>query len=153
MSPILVFPQVFQLPVFISSGTYKILPAPIVSANYTFLLRFAAGALNVATVSIGRASVNVMSILLSLLQSSYPGLARAPIMCSHFPHGNEHEITCLARFFASCTALELIHEPRHSLLSPSGKAKALFFALCTALELIHKPRHSLLSPSGKAKAE
>jgi hypothetical protein len=41
-------------------------------------------------------------------------------MCSHFPHGNKHVITRLARlFFASCTALELIHEPRHSLLSPS----------------------------------
>jgi hypothetical protein len=55
-----------------------------------------------------------------LVQSSHPGLARAPIMSSHFPHGNEHEITCLARLFlASCTALELIHEPRDSQLSPS----------------------------------
>jgi hypothetical protein len=72
------------------------------------------------TVSIGRASVDVVAIPLSLLQSSHPGLGRAPIMCSHFPHGNEHVIACLARlFFASCTALELIHEPRHSLLSPS----------------------------------
>ena len=66
-----------------------------------------------ATVSIGRVSVDVKPIPLSLLQSSHLGLARAPIMCSHFPHGNEHVITCLARlFFASCTALELIHEPR-----------------------------------------
>jgi hypothetical protein len=41
-------------------------------------------------------------------------------MRSHFPHGNEHVITCLARLFlASCTALELIHEPRNSRLSPS----------------------------------
>ena len=41
-------------------------------------------------------------------------------MCSHFPHGNKHVITCLTcLFFASCIALELIHEPRHSLLSPS----------------------------------
>ena len=73
-----------------------------------------------ATVSIGRASVDVMPIPLSLLQSSHPGLARAPMMCSHFQHGNEHVITCLARlFFASCTALESIHELRHSLLSPS----------------------------------
>ena len=48
------------------------------------------------------------------------GLVRAPIMCSHFPHGNEHEITCLARrFLASCTAFECNHEPRNSLLSPS----------------------------------
>jgi hypothetical protein len=28
-------------------GTYKILPAPVVSANYTLLLRFAGGTLNV----------------------------------------------------------------------------------------------------------
>ena len=74
-----------------------------------------------ATVSIGRASVDVMSFLLSLLKSSHPGLARAPIMCSHFLHGNEHVITCLALLFlASSTALELIQEPRHSLLSPSS---------------------------------
>jgi len=73
-----------------------------------------------ATVSVGRTSVVFRSIFLSLLQSSHPGLARAPIMCSHFPHGNEHVITCLARLFlASCTALELIHEPRNSRPSPS----------------------------------
>jgi hypothetical protein len=43
-----------------------------------------------------------------------------PIMCNHFPHGNEHVMTCLARlFFASFTALELIQDPRHYLLSPS----------------------------------
>ena len=51
---------------------------------------------------------------------THPGLARVPILCSHFPRGNEHVITCLARvFLASCTALELIHEPRNSRLSPS----------------------------------
>ena len=51
-------------------------------------------------------------MVLSLLQSSHPGLARAPTMCSHFPHGNEHVFTCLARLFlASCTAHELIHDP------------------------------------------
>jgi hypothetical protein len=63
-----------------------------------------------------------MSFLLSLLQTSHPGLVRTPILCSHFPHGNEHDnvITCLARLFlASFTAFELIQEPRHSLLSPS----------------------------------
>jgi hypothetical protein len=61
-----------------------------------------------------------MSFRLSLLQSSHPGLLRTPILCSHFPHGNEHVITCLARLFlTSCTALELIQDPRHSLLSPS----------------------------------
>ena len=48
------------------------------------------------------------------------GCYSTPIICNHFPHGNEHVITCLARlFFASCTALELIQDPRHSLLSPS----------------------------------
>jgi hypothetical protein len=51
---------------------------------------------------------------------SHPGLFRTPILCSHFPHGNEHVMTCLARLFlASCIALELIQDPRHSLLSPS----------------------------------
>jgi hypothetical protein len=73
-----------------------------------------------ASVSVGRASVVFRSMFLSLLQSSHPGLARAPIMCSHFPHSNEHVITCLARLFlASCTVLELIHEPRNSRLSQS----------------------------------
>jgi hypothetical protein len=37
-----------------------------------------------STVSIRRASVDDMSFLLSLLQSSHPGLARTPILCSHF---------------------------------------------------------------------
>ena len=60
-------------------------------------------------------------VSLSLLQSSHLGLARAPIMCSHCPHGKEHVITCLALLFlASSTALELIQEPRHSLLSHSS---------------------------------
>ena len=73
-----------------------------------------------STISFGRTYVNFRSMFLSLLQSSHPRLARAPIMCSHFPHGNEHVITCLARLFlASCTALKLIHEPRNSRLSPS----------------------------------
>jgi hypothetical protein len=61
-----------------------------------------------------------MSFLISLLQSSHPRLIRTPILCSHFPYGNEHVITFLARpFLASFTALELIQEPRHSLFSPS----------------------------------
>ena len=73
-----------------------------------------------ATVSVGRTPVAFRSMFLALLQSSHPGLARAPIMCSHFPHGNELVITCLARLFlASCTALELTHEPTNSRLSPS----------------------------------
>ena len=73
-----------------------------------------------ASVSVGRTSVVSRFMVLSLLQSSHPGLARALIICSHFPHGNEPVITCLARLlFASCTALELIHDPRNSRLSPS----------------------------------
>jgi len=60
------------------------------------------------------------SVFLIYLSQFSPGLLRTPILCSHFPHGNEHVMTCLARLFlASCTALELIQEPRHSLLSPS----------------------------------
>jgi len=40
-------------------------------------------------------------------------LARAPIICSHFPHGNEHVITCVARLLsASGKLFELIHEPK-----------------------------------------
>ena len=59
-------------------------------------------------------------LLLFLLQSLRPGLVRTPILYSHFPHGNEDVITCLARLFlASFTAFELIQEPRLSLLSPS----------------------------------
>jgi hypothetical protein len=78
------------------------------------------------TVSVGRTSVAFRSMILSLLQSSHPGLARAPIMCSHFPHGNEHVITCLARLvLASCTALELIHEPSNYRLSPSLGIRSL----------------------------
>jgi hypothetical protein len=122
-----------------TDGAYKILPAPVVSSDYTLLLRFTTGTLNVrhcfcwedvcrcqVHVSVGRTSVVFRSMFLALLQSSHPGLARAPIMCSHFPRGNEHVITCLARLFlASCTALDLIHEPRNSLLSPSlGKNSA-----------------------------
>ena len=73
-----------------------------------------------AIVSVGRTSVVFRSMFLALLKSSHPGLARAPIMCSHFPHGNEHVITCLARLvLASCTTLELIHEPSNYRLSPS----------------------------------
>ena len=67
-----------------------------------------------------RKTIDAPRIPLSLLQSSQLGLARAPILCSHFPHGKEHVITCLALLFlASCTAPDLIHEPRNSLLSPS----------------------------------
>ena len=45
----------------------------------------------------------------------------APIICSHFPHGNEHVITCVARlFFASWIAPDLIHDPKNSLLSPAS---------------------------------
>ncbi len=43
-----------------------------------------------ATVSSGRCSITACSYLLSLLQSSHRGLARAPIICSHFPHGKYH---------------------------------------------------------------
>ena len=86
-----------------------------------------------ATVSVGRTSVVFRSMFLALLQSSHPGLARAPIMCSHFPHGNEHVIPCLdSLFLASCTALELIHEPRNSLISPSlseGKSEEAWWLL------------------------
>ena len=64
--------------------------------------------------------IDAPHVSLSLLQSSHLGLARAPIMCSHCPHGKEHVITCLALLFlASGTAPDLIHEPRNSLLSPS----------------------------------
>jgi hypothetical protein len=86
-----------------------------------------------ATVSFGRTFVVFRFMVLSLLQSSHPGLARAPIMWSHFPHGNEHVVTCLARLFlASCAALELIHEPRNSLLSPflSKNSAAQVVAAC-----------------------
>jgi hypothetical protein len=72
-----------------------------------------------ATVSAGMLSIASFLCCLSLLHSSQPGLARAPIMCSHFPHGNEHVITCVARlFFASWIAPDVIHNPRNSLLSP-----------------------------------
>ena len=55
-----------------------------------------------ATLSSGRCSTAPCPCLLCLLQSSHRWLARAPITCSHFPHGNEHVITCVARlFFAS----------------------------------------------------
>jgi len=44
---------------------------------------------------------------------------RAPILCSHFPHGKEHVITCLTfLFLASGPLPDLIHAPRISLLSP-----------------------------------
>jgi hypothetical protein len=58
---------------------------------------------------------------------------------SHFPHGNEHVISWLARlFFVSCTALELNHEPRHSLLSPSlSKSSA---AQVVAAGFFHRTR-------------
>ncbi len=124
-------PQLFQLLVFIPAnefkvscqrftmcrdGAYKIFPAPVVSSNYALLLRFTP----CASVSVGRTSVVSRFMVLSLLQSSHFGLARAPIMWSHFPHGNEHVITCLTRLFlASCTALELIHDPGNSRLSTS----------------------------------
>ena len=73
-----------------------------------------------ATVSGRRESIDAPCVSLSLLQSSHLGLARAPIMCSHCPHGKEHVITCLALLFlASGTAPDLIHEPNSSLLSPS----------------------------------
>ncbi|MFN9898240.1 MAG: hypothetical protein ACK55Z_05465, partial [bacterium] len=72
-----------------------------------------------ATVSCGRESTDAPRVSLSLLQSSHLRLARAPITCSHFPHGKEHVITCLTLLFlASGTLLDLIHEPRISLLSP-----------------------------------
>ena len=70
-----------------------------------------------ATVSNGRTSV-IFSPCFSPFW--HLGLARAPIMCIHFTHGNEHVITCLASLFlASCTEFELIHGPRNSRLSPS----------------------------------
>ena len=46
--------------------------------------------------------------------------AKCHPQCSHFPHGNEHVIICVARlFFASWMAPDVIHNPRNSLLSPS----------------------------------
>ena len=79
-----------------------------------------------ASVSVGRTSVISRFMVLSLLQSSHPGLARAPIMCNHFTHGNKHVITCLARLFlASCTALELIYDPTNSRLSPSPPTRTV----------------------------
>ena len=118
---VIIYPDKFKISFCFTisrDGAYKILPTPVMCSNYTLLLRFTAGTLNV-TVSAGTSFVS-KSIFLALLQSSQPGLLRAPIMCSHFPHGNEHEITCLARrFLASSTALEFNYEPRNSLLSPS----------------------------------
>jgi hypothetical protein len=90
-------------PPLLGDGTEKILPTPGVGANDALLLRFTPCALDArATVSSSRCSIASCPCLLSLLQSSHRGLARAPIICSHFPHGNEHVITCVARlFFAS----------------------------------------------------
>ena len=64
----------FASPWVETSGADKILPAAVVSSNYTLLLRFTTGTLNVR-----------QSIFLALLQSSHPGLARAPIMCTREP--------------------------------------------------------------------
>ena len=73
-----------------------------------------------ATVSSGRCSIASCSCHPSLVQNSHRGLARAPIISSHFPRGKEHVITCVARLlFASLIAPALIHSPRNSLLSPT----------------------------------
>ena len=68
----------------------------------------------------GKFSMYSCPFLLSLLHSSQRELARALIICSHFPHGNEHVITRIARLLlASRMVPELIHEPKNPRLSPA----------------------------------
>ena len=63
-----------------------------------------------ATVPSGRCSITSCPCLLSLLQGSHRGLARAPIICGHFSHAG--------------IAPEWIHVPKNSLLSPpQGKIR------------------------------
>jgi hypothetical protein len=71
-------------------------------APMTLLLRFTPCTLNVRH-CFSWYVVNRFSPLLSCSFAQFAAwLACAPIMCSHFPHGNEHVITCVARlFFAS----------------------------------------------------
>jgi hypothetical protein len=65
-------------------------------------------------------SIPVSPVALSLLYGSHRELARAPIICSHFPHRIEHVITCVDRLLlASWMLPELIHEPKNSRLSPA----------------------------------
>jgi hypothetical protein len=60
--------------------------------------------------------VDAPRIPLSLLRSSQLGLARAPILCSHFPHGKEHGITCLALLFLA-PLVPLLSGPFSTMLS------------------------------------
>jgi hypothetical protein len=69
-----------------------------------------------STVSVGRGSVDAPRIPLSLLRSSQLGLACAPILCSHFPHGKEHGITCLALLFLA-PLVPLLSGPFSTMLS------------------------------------
>ena len=99
---VFVFPNEFEisfcLPMF-DDGTSKyfkhLLCAPI-----TLLLCAVHPALCMCgIVSSGRFSIESCTLFVSLLQRSQRELARVPIICSHFPHGNEHVITCVARLF------------------------------------------------------
>ena len=62
-------------------------------------------------------------------------------MCSHFPHGKEHVITCLALLFlASCTAPDLIHE--HDPLDESESLEEFNSEMFD--DLFENPHHFLI---------